>query len=199
MGYTESMVPLVLWTTLCLYLCSKLFTHWKSRQAVLKNGCQPPPRYPHRYPLGLDLLLDQLRANKRGNTAAKQRERFLAYGKTFETNLWGTRCIDTMDVKNIQAVLSQSFDAFGVEPIRLGIGEPFIGRGVFSTDGAYWKHSRDLIKPMFARAQISDFAALDVHLDHLLNWIPRDGSTVDLQALLKLMVCLSQFSFVLWR
>ena len=93
-----------------------------------------------------------------------------------------------MVVANTQAVLSQLFDRFGVEPLRLHLGEPFIGKGVFSTDGSYWQQSRELIKPMFARAQISDFLALDVHLDRLMDRIPADGSTVDLQALLKLMV-----------
>ena len=65
---------------------------------------------------------------------------------------------------------------------------PFIGKGVFSTDGAYWKHSRELIRPMFAKAQISDFAALDIHVNRMMARVPRDGSTVDLQGLLKLMV-----------
>ncbi|MCJ1251528.1 hypothetical protein MMC30_008763 [Trapelia coarctata] len=92
-----------------------------------------------------------------------------------------------MNGKNIQAVLGHSFADFGVEAMRLHIGEPFIGRGVFSTDGTHWKHSRDLIKPMFTKAQISNFSALDVHLDRMMEWIPRDCSTIDLQTLLKLM------------
>ncbi|KAI9815253.1 MAG: hypothetical protein M1827_002733 [Pycnora praestabilis] len=92
-----------------------------------------------------------------------------------------------MDVANTQAVLTQLFDRFGVEPMRLHIGKPFIGKGVFSTDGAYWQHSRNLIKPMFARAQVSDFTALDLHLSRMMNRIPQDGSTIDLQVLFKLM------------
>lgn len=41
---------------------------------------------------------------------------------------------------------------------------------------------------MFARAQSSDFTALDVHMNRMMGRIPKDGSTVDLQALLKFMV-----------
>ena len=84
------------------------------------------------------MFFDQFKAMKRGDTGARERERFLRYGKTFEANSWGTRCIHTMDTENIQAVLAQLFDRFGVEPMRLHIGEPFIGKGVFSTDDTYF-------------------------------------------------------------
>lgn len=78
--------------------------------------------------------------------------------------------------------------------MRLHTGEPFIGKRVFSTDGAYWQYSRELIKPLFARAQVADLATLDLHLDRMMNRIPRDGSTIDLQALLKLMVRFCSFT-----
>jgi len=188
MELTWSVVSMVIWAGLGLFLYSRLSTSLNFRQASKKNGCLPPVKYPHKVPLGLDLFFDQFKAMKRGNTEAAERERFRTYGKTFESTSWGTRCINTMNDKNIQAVLSRSFDDFGVEPMRLHIGEPFIGRGVFSTDGPYWKYSRDLIKPMFAKAQISSFTTLDIHLDRMMERIPRDGSTMDLQALLKLMV-----------
>lgn len=192
MAKTGISVLLALSTILILLVSRKLSAYVTLRQASHKHGCQPPPKYPHKdILLGLDLFFNQFEATKRGDTASAERARFSTYGKTFETNSWGTRCIETMDVKNVKAVLAQSFDKFGVEPLRLRIGEPFIGKGVFSTDGSYWKHSRELMQPMFARAQISDFAALDVHLNHMMAHIPRNGSTVDLQALLKLMVRLT--------
>ena len=126
---------------------------------------------------------------ERGDTGATERERFRKYGTTFQANSWGTTCIHTMDVTNIQAILVQLFDNFGVEPMRLHVGQPFIGKGVFSTDGPYWRFSRELIKPMFARAQVANLDALDVHLSRMMDRIPHDGSTLDLQALLKLMIC----------
>lgn len=179
---------MALWAALGLFLYSKLSAYLKFWQVSKKSGCLPPVKYPHKVPLGLDLFFDQFKAMKRGNAEAARRERFETYGKTYESTSWGTRCIDTMNDRNIQAVLSRSFDDFGVEPQRLHTGEPFIGRGVFSTDGPYWRYSRDLIKPMFAKAQISSFATLDIHLDRMMERIPRDGSTINLQALLKLMV-----------
>lgn len=183
---------LMIWTVavgLALLICSRIFAYVLLQRDMSRNGCSPPPRYPHKDPfLGLDMFFDDFKAMNRGNSASTERERFSDCGKTFEANSWGTKCIHTMDVANTQAVLSQLFDRFGVEPMRLHLGEPFIGRGVFSTDGAYWQQSRELIKPMFARAQISDFTALDVHLNRMMDRIPTDDHTVDFQALLKLMV-----------
>ena len=58
---------------------------------------------------------------------------------------------------------------------------PTIGRGIFTGDGAAWEHSRALLRPSFTRSQVGDLAALEIHVGHLINALPRDGSTVDLQ------------------
>ncbi|KAL8688494.1 MAG: hypothetical protein Q9218_005613, partial [Villophora microphyllina] len=180
-------VPWFLITIVALWTCKRAYGYVRLRQAVRSNGCSPPRRYPHKDPvLGLDLFYDQFKSMKRGETAKNERQRFHKYGKTFEANSWGTTCIHTMEPDNLQVVLAQCFDNFGVEPMRLHIGRPFIGKGVFSTDGAYWQYSRNLIKPIFARAQVSDLNTLGCHLEHMMDQIPRDGSTVDIQNLLKL-------------
>ena len=195
MGFIKELAPWVLAIAIGAFICSRALFYAKVRQAERRNGCLPPPKYAHKDPLlGLDMFFDQFNAMKRGNTGETERERFRKYGKTFEANSWGTRCIHTMEAANIQVVLAQCFDRFGVEPMRLHIGEPFIGKGVFSTDGAYWQYSRELIKPIFARAQVADLGALDCHVNRMMNRIPCDGSVVDLQALLKLMVCLYSFA-----
>ncbi len=195
MAFIKELIPWVLGTAIGAFICSRALGYAKMRQAVHRNGCLPPPKYAHKDPfLGLDMFFNQFNAMKRGNTGETERERFRRYGKTFEANSWGTRCIHTMETANIQVVLARCFDRFGVQPMRLHTGEPFIGKGVFSTDGAYWQYSRELIKPIFARAHVADLAALDLHLDRMMNRIPCDGSTIDLQALLKLMVCLCSFT-----
>ena len=53
------------------------------------------------------------------------------------------------------------------------------------TDGETWKHSRNLIKPTFARVQITDLhlAAYAAHIQKSLDLILNDGSTVNLQPL----------------
>ena len=69
--------------------------------------------------------------------------------------------------------------------MRLFGFEPFVGKGIMCTDGAFWEHSRALIKPIFAKAQIADLhlGAYAVHVRNLLAELPTDRSTVDLQPL----------------
>ncbi|KAL8924228.1 MAG: hypothetical protein Q9208_004192 [Pyrenodesmia sp. 3 TL-2023] len=49
----------------------------------------------------------------------------------------------------------------------------------------FWEHSRALIKPGFARMQIADIhlSTFDRHVRRLVDLIPADGSTIDLQLL----------------
>ena len=139
----KELTPWLFATVVCAFLLNKTISYVQVRQAIFKNDCLAPPKYPHRDPfLGLDLFFDQFKAMKRGDTAKIERERFSRYGKTFEANSWGTKCIHTMEAENVQAVLAKSFDCFDVEPMRLHTGEPIIGKGVFSPDGAYWRFSR---------------------------------------------------------
>lgn len=155
------------------------------------HGCRPPPRYPHKDPIfGLDYVLTELKEREEGTSWAGERSRFARLGRTYEVNSWGNRLIMTMDSQNIREVLGTSFDNFGVQEMRMAVSGTFMGTGVFTTDGEYWEYSRKLIAPMFSRSQVSDLSALDVHLDRMFERLPRDGSTVELQGLLKLMVCL---------
>ena len=197
MAFMKDFISWTLGALIVFVLLNRVFAYAKLRQAMRKNGCQAPPNYPHKDPIfGLDFFLDQFQAMKRGDVSKTERDRFRKHGKTFQANSWGTKCIHTMEPTNAQAILAQSFDNFGVEPMRLHVGSPFIGKGVFSTDGAYWRFSRELVKPIFARAQITDLKAIDPYLDRMLSRIPRDGSTTDVQALLKLMVRFHSFVFL---
>ena len=40
-----------------------------------------------------------------------------------------------------------------------------------------------MLRPNFARSQVADLDAFETHIAHLIDAIPRDGSTVDLQDL----------------
>ncbi|KAI4208911.1 MAG: hypothetical protein LQ351_008099 [Letrouitia transgressa] len=59
----------------------------------------------------------------------------------------------------------------------------FKGEGIFTQDGAAWKHSRDLLKPQFARSHYRDLDIFREHIDNLISWIPGNGLPVDLQPL----------------
>lgn len=60
---------------------------------------------------------------------------------------------------------------------------PLLGRGIFTSDGSEWQHSRSLLRPSFAKAQVADLALVELHVNNLFKKLPSDASTVDLQPL----------------
>ncbi|KAL8722838.1 MAG: hypothetical protein Q9225_000725 [Loekoesia sp. 1 TL-2023] len=99
------------------------------------------------------------------------------------TNLLGTPSINTIEPENLQTVYSSRFQDWDVQPVRLPAQEPFCGRGFITTDGAAWEHSRSLLKPSFKKSSIADLSVLEKYLKKVLERIPVDGSTTDLQPL----------------
>lgn len=127
-------------------------------------------------------------ATKAGRYNRLYLEQYQVYGKTWEENLAGTKVINSMEPANFQQVASLSFQDYGKLAMRNKALSPFLGNGIFSQDGASWRRSRDLIKPLFVRAELSDIDSFEVHVDRFLSLIPRDGSTVDLHPLLLKLV-----------
>lgn len=60
---------------------------------------------------------------------------------------------------------------------------PLLGSGIFTQDGALWKHSRALLRPQFASNRTQNFEQIKSCVQDLIAAIPGDGSTVDLQPL----------------
>ncbi|KAF2675780.1 cytochrome P450 [Lentithecium fluviatile CBS 122367] len=109
------------------------------------------------------------------------------YGSTFQLDsLFGKTRVMTIAPENLQAVYANGKN-FGIQPHRLHAMEYFCGQGFLTTDGHTWQNSRRMLKPSFAKGNISDFTFLSREVESLMNKIPRDGSTVDLQPLLFLM------------
>ena len=158
------------------------------RAAAFEHGCQEPHKYPHKLPYGIDMLRSRMAAIKAGRYNRLYLEQYQNYGKTWEENLAGTKVINSMEPENFQQVASLSFQDYGKLAMRNKALSPFLGNGIFSQDGALWKHSRDLIKRLFTRAELSDIDSFKVHVNRFLNLIPRDGSTVDLHPLLLKLV-----------
>ena len=63
-----------------------------------------------------------------------------------------------------------------------------MGEGIFSSTGPQWKHSRALVRPQFAREEVSNLPLLERHVQTLLGVLPGGGSQgwtpeIDLQPL----------------
>ncbi|KAF7883261.1 uncharacterized protein EAF02_005181 [Botrytis sinoallii] len=148
--------------------------------AAKQHGCKKVPRYPHRDSIwGTDLMKKRVKAVGEGHQMALFMKHFNEIGKTFEENFFGTRVINTIDVRNIQRVCALSFEDYG-KPAQ-NFFKAFLGDGVLSLDGKAWKHSRDIVKHIFSRAEVSDMDTLGFHVDRFLDLIPSDGSEINLQ------------------
>ncbi|KAF7952909.1 hypothetical protein EAE96_006132 [Botrytis aclada] len=121
----------------------------------------------------------RVKAVNEGRQMALFVEQFNEIGKTFEENFFGTRVINTIEVPNIQQVSALGFEDYG-KPAQ-NFFKPFLGDGVLSLDGKAWRHSRDIVKPIFSRSELSDVDTLGFHVDRFLALIPTDGSTINLQ------------------
>lgn len=154
------------------------------RRLVRKNGCLPPPSLPARDPiLGLDLAYRMFQSYKRGRRSLDFKLQHEKFGSTFQSTALGKIRIFTIDPSNLRTIFSTNFPDWGVEPLRLPYWEALLGKGVMDTDGAFWKHSRDSVQPLFQRKQVEDLYAFDVNVSRLLELLPQEGVTVDLQPL----------------
>ncbi|KAL9110260.1 MAG: hypothetical protein Q9227_005167 [Pyrenula ochraceoflavens] len=154
------------------------------------HGCQPPPRYPHRDPLGLgrDLIRDRMNAYTEGWGQSVYTQHFEAYGKTFEETSYGRRIISTMEPANFQHVAAMAFQDFTkLERNRTGVVSQLLGPGILVTNGDEWKWSRDLIKPIFSRGEVADITIIDKHVQSFFDILPHDRGTIDVQPLIQNM------------
>ena len=178
---------LLIWIFSCfmaLHLLQKARKYHSRRKVIQQHGCQPPPAIPQKDVLfGLDVVFQLFRSIKDRRRDMSMKEQVDTYGLTFQSKPYGTTRIFTIDPLILQYVFATKFESFGVEQVRLFAFRPFTGKGVMTTDGAFWEHSRALIRPTFARAQIADLSSLERHVSRLIDLIPRDGSTVDLKPL----------------
>ncbi|KAJ9635627.1 hypothetical protein H2204_005801 [Knufia peltigerae] len=106
---------------------------------------------------------------------------------TWYQNILGNWHHVTVDPKNVQAILATQFNNFELGPLRSGVFSPFIGKGIFTSDGKEWSHSRGLLRPQFTRAQVADLALEETHVQALFDCLPVNPdswtATVDLAPL----------------
>ena len=95
--------------------------------------------------------------------------------------LFGPRAYHVMDPVNIEAILSTKFHDYGFG-VRRQVFAPLLGDGIFTQEGAAWKHSRELLRAQFARTQSQSLDGFREHVDNLIDRLPEHG-VVDLQPL----------------
>ena len=167
-----------------LYVYWQLTTGAARRKIIRDKGCKPLKRVPAKDPFfGIDILYNSAREIKKHNALQSQCDRINRLGcSTASVRILHNQIVITIEPKVVQTVLSLDFNSFGLGSARDAI-KTFLGEGIFSTDGAAWQQSRNLLRPCFVRSQVGDVELLERHVQHLLLKIPRDGSMIDLQPL----------------
>ena len=154
------------------------------RRIIRKHGCKPVKMYPSKDPIfGSDTLRKTLKAVEEHRLLRTSFDRFQTMGNTFQMNLVGTQLIFTIEPEILKTIMSLKFKDYSLGTRRKISMTPVLGEGIFTTDGAAWQHSRDMLRPNFNRSQVGDLPMFETHVSHLIQAIPKDGSMLDLQDL----------------
>jgi cytochrome P450 len=155
------------------------------RALAKKHGCLPAKQHRSKYPsFGLDIAWV--------NNSAYREHRLLeswatsltsSNSHTLTTKILGQAIYWTDDPENVKTMLATNFDQWSLGQERIQHMSSFLGLGIFTSEGAAWKHSREMLRPCFERSQVADVSIMETHTGRLLQNVPQDGTTVDLQPL----------------
>ena len=132
--------------------------------------------------LGLDYTLATVKAGRDARYLSFIWGRFLRLGSTYVTRRFLYDTVHTIDPENLKSMLATDSGSFCMAETRKAAMRPLFGHGIFIADGPHWAHSRALIRPSFTRTNMQPLLSmLERHFQAMVECIPTDGSTVDLQ------------------
>lgn len=169
-------------------IASYIKCYYDDRKAFAR-GCELAHNRYYKYPAGIDLVTRMFEADKRNQVPNEFEKIFeeMPTATTMQQFFFGDRILNTVDPKNIQALLATQFNDFEIGPTRRGNFFPLLGNGIFTADGKGWEHSRALLRPQFARDQVGDLELEENHVQNLFKHLNIDAAgwtqEVDLQPL----------------
>ena len=104
--------------------------------------------------------------------------------------------ITTIEPENLKTIQAIDFKKWGLPERRIQAFLPFLGAGIFSTNGQEWQHSREMLRPNFVRSQVRDLETFEVHVGHMIDSLPRDERTVNLSKLFFMLTIDSATEFL---
>jgi len=171
-------------------ICLAYYVYWETtvgvprRRFIKEKGCKSIKHKIFNNPIAsVRMVLKNLKC-LREHTILEHLRGFFTQtaSNTFQSGVWPVKVIETAEPENIKTILALDFNKWTFGKIRDELKVIF-GDGIFNRSGVAWQRSRDMLRPHFARSQIADLPMIEKHIPPLLNLIPRDGSTVDLQPL----------------
>ena len=134
--------------------------------------------------LGIRMIREVLDTKSKGRLVDYSAQKFLDYNASTGSSFsLGSMSIMTKDPENIKAVLATQFNDFDLGT-RHKQFYPLLGDGIFTLDNQGWKHSRAMLRPQFAREQVSHVKLLEPHIQNLIAHIKNaKGRQFDIQEL----------------
>ncbi|KAI1378806.1 putative N-alkane-inducible cytochrome P450 [Hypoxylon crocopeplum] len=165
-----------------------LFLTWTIVKSKLKKrrnsakaaalGCLPPPVLRSTNLIGNSILRESMKATKddRGPQYVVEKMNSVSPDcHTLKVPIIDYEIFVTRDPENAR-VLFTSPD-FDISHTRQLSWMPLLGKGIFTSRGDIWKHSRALLRPQFAREMISDPQLEEHHLQNLWEQLSVNSST----------------------
>ena len=174
--------PLIL-LLLALLIGQKIVSSCLQRRrqniAAKSLGAVHAPILPKKDFLGITRFRESIRATRADRGPKYVVEELDAVSKDLHTAQ--VRVLDydlnvTRDPENVRALFSTQSHDFDIGVHRTQSWKPLLGVGIFTSQGEAWKHSRALVRPQFAKDQISDPDLSERHTQSLLD---RMGSGLD--------------------
>ncbi|KAK7544312.1 cytochrome P450 [Phyllosticta citribraziliensis] len=164
---------------------------WSTRRLwTRKHGCQRINTRHHSTARGLlcgiDLMYDSFQAAASSKFLSNTYTLYSKLGNTWSTRILGNPVIHTIDCDNLRAVYNTNFRDWGFGAFRVNSFRPLLGNGIFAIEGPEWRRSRDLLRPAFAKSEVSNLEVYEKHFQQLLKVIPDstgDDGVIDLQPL----------------
>lgn len=123
----------------------------------------------------LDFMYHGIRSTLAQKNLELWRDDFFAESWTCEMRVLNQRICFTADPDNIKAILATQFHDFGKGAQFHEEWSDFLGDSIFTTDGAQWHNSRQLIRPQFTRDRVSDLHCFEAHIQTLFKTMANGG------------------------
>ncbi|KZL80721.1 cytochrome p450 [Colletotrichum incanum] len=170
MWYFTSLGAYLLVPFAVFWFLQRMLTSYLRSQSAEGLGCQRAPVRINKRLWGIDHVARLLNADRKGQVPTEYLKIYKEQKDyTYEQTILGTKQIMTIDPPNIQAMLATQFQDFEIGPIRRDNFAPLLGSGIFTADGKFWEHSRALLRPQFARAQIADLELEETHFKLMIQ------------------------------
>lgn len=153
---------------------------------IRRHGCQPIVKYPSVEPFGRDYDRIVKQSIQDGTVSPIAMALYEKCGSSKnEVHAVNDHVINTMDALNHQPLATNSQD--WIKHVRRA-AFPWSGKNLLVQEESTLRKTRDMVDPLFARTELKDLEYFRKLVDRLIERIPRDGSTVDLQPLIGKMV-----------